>query len=129
MLILRKSLLNMSVRKKLFSAFGLVLILIVVMAPAAYSGFANLMDSNANTRKSSAINNLVQEARFNEKNYFLRGRQDYAEAAQNAIASARATPEVTGPSATANNQIAVSSNDLARLGGDLQRTVEKFRHS
>ncbi|XKH01252.1 methyl-accepting chemotaxis protein [Marinobacter nauticus] len=37
--------------------------------------------------------------------------------------------EVTDQSATANNQIAVSSSDLARLGGDLQRTVEKFRHS
>lgn len=37
--------------------------------------------------------------------------------------------EVTDQSATANNQIAVSSNDLARLGGELQRTVEKFRHS
>lgn len=36
--------------------------------------------------------------------------------------------EVTEQSATANNQIAVSSTDLARLGGELQRTVERFKN-
>lgn len=36
--------------------------------------------------------------------------------------------EVTEQSATANNQIAESSSDLARLGGELQRTVERFKN-
>lgn len=89
MLILKKSLLNMPAKKNLVWTSGLVLMHTVAMAFAAYYGFANLMDNNANTRKASAINNLTQKARFIEKNYFLRGR----------------------------------------LGGDLQRTVEKFRHS
>ncbi len=128
MLILRKSLLNMPVRKKLFSAFGLVLILIVFMASTAYFGFANLMESNANIRKSSAINNLVQEARFNEKNYFLRGRQDYAEAAQNAIASARETAvdtEKVLENPEQQRAMSLIQEDLDKYQSAFQRTIEE----
>ena len=35
--------------------------------------------------------------------------------------------EVTDQNATANNQIAISSNDLAELGSDLKRVAERFR--
>jgi methyl-accepting chemotaxis protein len=34
--------------------------------------------------------------------------------------------EVTDQSATATNQISASSNELAKLGGDLQRLVDRF---
>jgi len=37
--------------------------------------------------------------------------------------------EVTDQTATANSQIAISSNDLARLGSDLQRVSERFKVS
>ena len=37
--------------------------------------------------------------------------------------------EVTDQNATANNQIAASSNDLAQLGSDLQRIAERFKTS
>ena len=91
----KETFINMPVRKKLFSAFGLVLLLIIIVASSAYLGFSDVMENSANSRKSSAINNFVQEARFNEKNYLLRGRQDDAEAALSAIESARKTAEDT----------------------------------
>jgi len=119
MLIMKKLLINMPVKKKLFSGFGVVLILIMVMASAAYSGFADLMESNSNIRKSSAINNFVQEARYNEKNYFLRGSQEYAEATQSAIASARKTAEET--------EKVLENPEQQSAMGSIQENLDKYQ--
>lgn len=102
--------------------------LVIVMSAATYSGFSKLMENNTNTRKSSAINNLVQEARYNEKNYFLRGGQDYAEATQSAIASARKTAEETERVLEHTEQRRAMSSiqeDLDRYQSAFQRTIEE----
>ncbi len=119
MLILKNLLLNMPVKKKLLSGFGIILILILVMASAAYSGFADLMENNTNIKQSSAINNFVQEARYNEKNYFLRGRQDYAEATQSAIASARKTAVET--------EKVLDNPEQQRAMGSIQENLDKYQ--
>lgn len=83
----------MSVKAKLSAGFAILLLLILFIAFFATSSLNGLMESNDKVKQLSSINYLVQEARLEEKNYLLRGEQQYVESAQKLIESATATLE------------------------------------
>jgi methyl-accepting chemotaxis protein len=78
------------VKTKLLAAFGFTLLLIAITSLSSYSAFNDLFERSENVRAASKINNLFDEARFNEKNFFLRNDPRYVENAMTAIESARA---------------------------------------
>jgi methyl-accepting chemotaxis protein len=126
--MLNNFLLNISVRKKLFSGFGILIVLIIIMSAAAYSGFSELKENNYQTRKTSTINNLVQDARYNEKNYFLRGHEKYAKATQEAIASALKTASETEKALATPEQIRAMNDiqeELVSFQSAFQNTIDK----
>lgn len=87
---MRRFLSNTSVKTKLLAAFGFTLLLIAITSLSSYSAFNDLFERSENVRAASKINNLFDEARFNEKNFFLRNDPRYVENAMTAIESARA---------------------------------------
>lgn len=85
---MRNFLLNTSVKVKLLSAFGFILSLIIITSFFSYSAFDDLFERSENVRAVSKINNLVDQARFNEKNFFLRNEPRYIDGTLTAIESA-----------------------------------------
>ncbi|WP_197025628.1 methyl-accepting chemotaxis protein [Marinobacter sp. HL-58] len=79
------------------------------------------MTSNVDTQNSSSINNLVQEARYNEKNYFLRGRENDAEATRSAIASARQTAE--------ESEKALEDPEQQQAMGSIQEDLDEYQRA
>jgi len=90
---MRNFLLNSSVKVKLLAAFGFTLLLIAGTALSSYSAFNDLFEGNKNIKAVSEINSLVDAARFNEKNFFLRNEPRYVEGTIAAIESASALAE------------------------------------
>ena len=81
-------LLNASVKTKLLSAFALILLLLITSSIISYSAVNELFEKNDQTRAVSRLNNLVDQARLNEKNFFLRNDPRYAESTLSTIEEA-----------------------------------------
>lgn len=81
-------LLNASVKTKLLSAFTLILLLLITSSIISYSAVNELFEKNDQTRAVSRLNNLVDQARLNEKNFFLRNDPRYAESTLSTIEEA-----------------------------------------
>ncbi len=90
---MKNFLLNTSVKVKLLAAFGFTLLLISGTSLSSYSAFNDLFERNKNVKAVSQINALVDDARFNEKNFFLRNEPRYIEGTITAIESASALAE------------------------------------
>ncbi|KMQ73086.1 methyl-accepting chemotaxis protein [Marinobacter subterrani] len=125
---MRNFLLNSSVKVKLLAAFGFTLLLIAGTALSSYSAFNDLFEGNKNIKAVSEINSLVDAARFNEKNFFLRNEPRYVEGAIAAIESASALAEqeqkiLQNPEQ--KDAMAVIRKDLGEYRAAFQRIVEQ----
>jgi len=125
-------LLNMPVKLKLLTAFGLLLLLTVGASLASYSAFDNLTDGNKKVKDVASINNLVKDARFNEKNFFMRNDQRYVENTLSAIKAAGETAELAAQTLESPEQKTAMEKvqkDLVGYQAALLRMVEQRAQS
>lgn len=125
---MRRFLSNTSVKTKLLSAFGFTLLLIAITSLSSYSAFNELFERSENVRAASKINNLFDEARFNEKNFFLRNDPGYVENAMTAIESASALAEQaqkTLESPKQKDDMASIQDNLSEYRTAFQRMTEQ----
>ncbi len=117
---------NTSVKFKLLSAFGFILLLIAGTALSSYSAFQDLFERNDKVRTVSKINNRIDEARFNEKNFFLRGQPRYVDGTNQAINEASAIAKAAQTRLESPEQktaMATIQKDLAEYRDAFQRMV------
>ena len=78
---------NLKLGKKISGGFAIVLIM---MAVVAYIGYNSLSDVTDHVEKADDVNRLVKElleAREQEKNYIIRGQDEYVTAVEDLIKS------------------------------------------
>ncbi|MEP6446251.1 MAG: hypothetical protein ABJ034_15365, partial [Hyphomicrobiales bacterium] len=117
---------NTSVKFKLLLAFGFIILLIAGTALSSYSAFQDLFDRNYKVRTVSKINNRIDEARFNEKNFFLRGQPRYVDGTNQAIDEASAIAKAAQARLESPEQktaMASIQKDLAEYRDAFQRMV------
>ncbi|WP_322001978.1 methyl-accepting chemotaxis protein [Marinobacter alexandrii] len=117
---------NTSVKFKLLLAFGFIILLIAGTALSSYSAFQDLFDRNDKVRTVSKINNRIDEARFNEKNFFLRGQPRYVDGTNQAIDEASAIAKAAQARLESPEQktaMASIQKDLAEYRDAFQRMV------
>ncbi|MDL0431942.1 methyl-accepting chemotaxis protein [Marinobacter sp. TBZ242] len=118
---MRNFLLNTSVKVKLLSAFGFTLSLIIITSFFSYSAFDDLFERSENVRAVSKINNLVDQARFNEKNFFLRNEPRYIDGTLTAIESAS---EVAG-----KEQDILENPEQKDAMGSIRKDLAEYREA
>ncbi len=110
---------NTSIKIKLLSAFGFLVLLIAGTALSSYSAFQELIDGNDKVRTVSKINNRIDEARFNEKNFFLRGQASYVDGTIKAIEKASAIAKAA--------QARLKDPDQKTAMANIQTDLEEYR--
>lgn len=81
----RSLLLDISVRRKLLLAFGLILTITMAIAWISYQALDTVLERFAKLSKVAEVKGLVANARQNEKNYLLRREPAFLNEAQQAI--------------------------------------------
>lgn len=77
--------LNMSVRKKLLSGFGLILVITLCIAGVSYGALDNTLGRFEILLKVNEIDSKLSLARQEEKNYIIRGDSQYLEQAKRLV--------------------------------------------
>ena len=68
---------NMKVGTKIVSGFVLVLLLLVVVAYFGYNGLTGVVDRVVKADDTNRLVKMIQETRQQEKNYIIRGKDEY----------------------------------------------------
>lgn len=84
--------LNMSVRKKLLAGFSLVLLISLVVALVSFSALENTLKRLEILLRVNDINTKIYQVRQNEKNFIIKGDENYI---QSAIATIREIKQIT----------------------------------
>ncbi|MCQ4279312.1 methyl-accepting chemotaxis protein [Pseudomonas stutzeri] len=82
---LRSLLLDLSVRRKLLTGFGLVLLITLIIAWISYNALDSVFERFAKLNRVAEIKSLVSDARQGEKNFLLRRDAVFLEEAKGAV--------------------------------------------
>lgn len=82
---LRSLLLDLSVKRKLLTGFGLVLVITLVIAGISYQSLDSVFDRFGKLNRVAEIKALVADARLDEKNFLLRRDATFLEQAGESI--------------------------------------------
>ncbi len=82
---LRSLLLDLSVKRKLLTGFGLVLAITLVIAALSYQSLDSVFERFGKLNRVADIKALVSDARMDEKNFLLRSDAKFLEQARESI--------------------------------------------